>query len=163
MKEFKSAVEDIVAEDEREAAIEKYIDEHSDRLASLLAEGKTQTEAEKIVRSEAETEVDGEEYVEFTLDGRVMKAFKPDDTQLAFMLASLGRGQTKEGRFAAILNIMFESLEDDDKDYLESRMITGSRSRRVPMKVIEGIFEYLMEEWFRETVPGRRKAVRASV
>lgn len=162
MKEFKSAIEDVLAEDARDEAIEKYINDHNDRLASLLAEGKSQSEAEAIVRKEAENEIDGQEYVEFSLDGRIIKAFKPNESQLAFMLASLGRGQTKEGRFAAILNIMFESLEEDDKDYLEGRMLSGHPSRRVPMKTVEGIFEYLMEEWFRTTVSGHSKAVRSA-
>lgn len=141
MKEFKSAVEDVLAEDEREA-----------KIAALIEGGKT--------REEAEAEVDEESYVEFDLDGRMMKAYRPNETQLAFMLASLGRGQSKQQRFGAILNIMFESLDEDDKDYLEGRMLTRDPRQRVPMKTIEGIFEFLMEEWFRVGVSGDGAPVR---
>lgn len=141
MKEFKSAVEDVLAEDEREA-----------KIAALIEGGKT--------REEAEAEVDEESYVEFDLDGRKMKAYRPNETQLAFMLASLGRGQSKQQRFGAILNIMFESLDEDDKDYLEGRMLTRDPRQRVPMKTIEGIFEFLMEEWFRVGVSGDGAPVR---
>lgn len=129
VKEFKTAVEDVLAEDEREA-----------KIAALVEQGKT--------RAEAEDEVESEDYVEFDLDGRIMRAYHPNEGQLAFMLAALGRGQTKEGRFSSILNIMFESLRDDDKDHLESRMLSRDPKHRLPMKQIEGIFEFLTEEWF---------------
>lgn len=135
MKEFTTAFEDVVQEDEREQAIK-----------ALMDAGKT--------REEAEAEVEPTNYTEFSLDGRVMKAYPPNEGQLAFLLAALGRGQTKEGRFSAILNIMFESLDEDDKDYLEGRMLSRDPKKRLPMKQIEGIFEYLTSEWFaRPTQP----------
>lgn len=138
MKEFTSAVEDIAEEDERAEKI-------AARVEALVAEGKTRAEAEK----QAEDEVEAEEgVVQFKLDDREMKAYPPHDGQLAFMLASLGRGQTKEQRFAAIINIMMESLREDDKDYLESRLLTGDKKNRLGIKTIEGIFEYLVEQWF---------------
>jgi ribosome-associated toxin RatA of RatAB toxin-antitoxin module len=58
---------------------------------------------------------------------------------------------------------MFESLREEDKDYLESRLLTRDRAKRLSMKKVEGIFEYLMEEWFRTDVPGGGEAVRDSV
>lgn len=129
MKEFKTAVEDVVREDEREA-----------KIAALIEQGKSREEAE------AATAEDGESFVEFMLDGRVMRAYQPTDGQLAFMLAALGRGQTNDGRFAAIINIMLECLRDEDKDYLEQRLL--SRKNRLPIKQVEAIFEHLTEEWF---------------
>lgn len=129
MKEFITAVEDIVSEDERES-----------KIAALIEQGKT--------REEAEAEVDDENFVEFKIDGRVLRAYQPTDGQLAFMLAALGRGQTQDSRFAAILNIMFESLREEDKDYLESRLLSRDPKKRLPMKQIEEIFEYITSEWF---------------
>jgi hypothetical protein len=129
VKEFVTAVEDVIAEDEREA-----------KIADLVAQGKS--------REEAEAEVDGESFVEFTLDGRTLKAYQPTDGQMTFMLAALGRGQSQEQRFAAIINIMMESLRDEDQDYLEGRLLTRDPKQRLPIKKIEEIFEYLTEEWF---------------
>lgn len=135
MKEFVTAYEDVVAEDEREA-----------KIKALIEAGKT--------RDEAEAEVDEGKFVAFMLDGREMRAYPPTEGQLAFLLAALGRGQTQNSRFAAILNIMFEALRDDDKDYLESRMLTGDPKKRLPMKQIEAIFEHITSEWFaRPTQP----------
>jgi len=143
MKEFVSAVEDIAAEDEREA-----------KIAALIEQGKT--------REEAEAEVPNEDYVEFSIDGRAMKAYRPEPAQLAFLLAALGRGQTKTSRFAAIMNIMFESLDEDDKDYLEGRMLTRDPQKRLSMKTIEEVFEYITSEWFRSPLPDGGEAVLAS-
>ncbi len=129
MKEFVTAVDEVEFEDER-----------ASQIAVLVAAGKTQ--------AEAEAEVDDEPYVEFRIDGRVMRAYRPIEGQLIFMMAALGRGQTKEGRFSSILNIMFEAMREDDKDYLESRLLSRDPAKRIPMKQIEAIFEYLVEEWF---------------
>lgn len=92
--------------------------------------------------------VETEKFTEFSIDGRVLRAYPPTEGQLTFMLASMGRGQTTDQRFAAIINIMMESLRDEDKDYLESRLLTRDPKRRLHVKTIENIFEYLMEEWF---------------
>jgi hypothetical protein len=88
------------------------------------------------------------------LDGRTMRAYMPHEGQLVFLLTSMGRGQSKEQRLAGILNIMFESLREDDKDYLEGRLLVRDPKKRVPMKQIEAIFEHLVEEWFRPDVSG---------
>lgn len=143
MKEFISAVEDIEAEDEREQKITALMERAENPLS----------------REDAEAEVDRGKPVVFSIDGREMHAFPPHEGQLAFMMASLGRGQTKDQRFAAILNILFESLREEDKDYLESRLLTGDAKKRLSMKTLEGVFEHLTEQWFRPSVPSSGEAV----
>lgn len=99
---------------------------------------------------EVEAEDNGtteEQYVEFKVDGRVLHAYQPNDGQLAFMLAALGRGQSQDQRFAAIINIMLACLRDEDRDYLESRLLTRGKDR-LPIRQVEEIFEFLTEEWF---------------
>lgn len=94
-------------------------------------------------------EQDAEErYVEFSVDGRVLRAYQPNEGQLAFMLASLGRGQNTQSRFASIVNIMMESLRGDDKDYLEGRLLSGDPKDRMKIETIEQIFGFLVEEWY---------------
>lgn len=140
MKEFALAVTDELDEQEREAKID-----------ALVASGKT--------RGEAEVEVDRGEPIEFKIGERVLKAYKPDETQLIFLLASLGRGQSKESRMASIVNVMLESLAGDDKDWFEERLLTSDRSKKVPPALLEQVFEYLTSEWFRPAVPGDGTAV----
>lgn len=140
MKEFTSAVEDVIAEAEREA-----------KIKALMEEGKT--------REEAEYEVADEKYTEFKVDGRVLRAYQPTDGQLAFMLAALGRGQSADQRFAAIINIMLASLRGEDQDYLEGRLLSRDRKHMLPIKQVESIFEFLTEEWFaRPTQPSSGSA-----
>lgn len=79
---------------------------------------------------------------------RVLKAHPPTTGQMAFLLAATGRGQTNEMRFAGIINIMLSSLDEGDADYLEGRLLTRDPKRKLGMKQIESIFEYLTEEWF---------------
>lgn len=89
-----------------------------------------------------------EQFIEFKVDGRVLRAFQPTDGQLSFMLAALGRGQTQDQRFAGIINLMLSSLRDDDKDYLESRLLSRNPKEILPVEKLEEIFEYLVSEWF---------------
>lgn len=136
MKEFVTAFEDVVAEDEYEAKVKE-----------LVEQGKTREEAEEAVDST-------EGIVTFKIDDHVLKAYPPHEGQLTFMLAALGRGQSQDQRFAAIINIMMESLRAEDQDYFERRLLTRDRKDRLPMKQVEAIFEYLMEQWFaRPTQP----------
>jgi len=89
-----------------------------------------------------------EPYISFKIDGREIRAYEPTDGQLAFMLASLGRGQTDDQRFASMLNIVLSTLREDDADYFESRLLTRVQSRRIPAEKLEEIFEFLIGEWF---------------
>lgn len=138
MLEFTSAVQTTEAEDEREAKI----------LALIKGEEIDGITRAAMTREDAEAEVDADPYTDFMLDGRKMRAYQPTSGQLAFMLASLGRGQTSDQRFAAILNIMFECLREEDKDHLESRMLTRDKKKRLDLPVLENIFESLTKEWF---------------
>ena len=86
--------------------------------------------------------------IPYDLDGRKMTAYRPHEGQLTFMLAALGRGQTNDQRYAAIVNIMMASHEGDDQDHLESRLLSNRRSERLRLKQLEEIFEFLIAEWF---------------
>jgi len=113
--------------------------------------------------AEVEQETDGtpveEQFVAFKVDGHELHAYPPTDGQLAFMLAALGRGQTQDQRFAAIINIMLSSLRNEDADYLESRLLSRDPKVRLPIKQVEAIFEHLTEEWFaRPTQPASDSA-----
>lgn len=139
MKQFTTAIEESISEDEAKVKAE----EREAAIVALMAKDKT------LKREYAEAEVDGESYVEFEIDGRVLRSYKPHDGQMIFMLASMGKGQQAAGRFAAIVNVMLESLRGDDNDYLTGRLLTSRREDRLPPKKIEEIFAFLVEEWFR--------------
>lgn len=109
--------------------------------------------------AEDEKNLEEDDFVEFKLDGRLMKAYTPTSGQLVMLNAGLGRGQTNDQRFATILNFMFGCLDDDDKDHLEARLLDRARSKRMQLDQLQEIFEYLMEEWFgRPTNPSTDSA-----
>lgn len=140
MKEFALAVIDEVEDSTRE-----------ERIAALVAEGKTQREAE--------IEVDRGRAVEFKIGDRVLKAYKPDEAQLIFLMATMARGQSKTNRMAGVINVMMESLDEDDKDWFEERLLTSDRKRKIAPQTIEAVFEYLTEQWFREESASDGEAV----
>lgn len=151
IRAFESAAEEVEHEDHIAARI-------AELLKTINEDGSpafTPEEAE----DKAYEEEDEKKAVHFTLREREMTAYQPHDGQMAFLLANLGRGQTSDGRFAAIVNIMTECLRGGDKDYFESLLLTGDRKKRLKLKTLEGIFEYLTEQWFRDDVPEGRKAV----
>lgn len=140
MKEFALAVSDEIEEQERE-----------DKIAALVEQGKT--------REEAETEVDRGRPVEFKIGERTLKAYKPNETQLIFLLATMSRGQSKTTRMAGVVNVMLESLDGDDKDWFEERLLSSDPKMRIHPKTIEGVFEYLTTAWFREDASSDSEAV----
>lgn len=149
MKEFISAVEQVEVEDERE-----------DKILALM---KPVEEGGKgLTREKAEAEIDRGVPVEFSLDGRMMLAYPPSSGQLIFLMASMGRGQTNEGRLASIVNVMLESLDGSDKDYFESRLLSSKKKDQIDPSIIEGIFEYLTEGWFGNARPTQPASISAS-
>jgi hypothetical protein len=98
--------------------------------------------------TEPGAEEDRGKVIRYELDDRVMTAYKPHEGQLTFMLAALGRGQTDDQRYAAIVNIMLAAHFSGDKDYLESRLLENDPKKRLRLKQLEEIFEHLIEEWF---------------
>lgn len=106
----------------------------------------------KTAFAEAAEEADGtaveEQFTEFKLDDRVLRAYKPNPTQLVFLLGAMGRGQSEDQRFGSIMNIIMSALRAEDQDYLESRMLERDPRKRLSLDVLESIFEHLAEEWF---------------
>lgn len=132
MKEFTAAVEEVQFDDEREQ-----------KILGLMTEVDGQP---AMTREEAEEAT--EPFIEFKMDdGRVMHAYHPEDGQLAFLMASMGRGQSNDQRFAAIINLMLACLRDDDRDYLENRLLQRGKGR-LRVKQVEEVFAFLSEEWF---------------
>lgn len=111
--------------------------------------------------TEAEAEEDRGPAIEYELDGREMKAYRPHEGQLTFMLAALGRGQTDDQRYAAIVNIMMAAHAGQDKDHLEERLIENNPRKRLRLKQLEQIFEFLIEEWFADPTRSQSDSVES--
>lgn len=145
MKSFTTAVEEIVN------------DENEGKVQVLDRDGNPQ------FNEDGTPEMD-DPHVLFEVDDRIMRGYNPTEGQLALMVASLGRGQSQDSRLAIIINIMMECLRDQDRDYMEGRLLTRDKKRLMPMKQITEIFEYLVSEWFaRPTQRSSGSATSSSV
>jgi hypothetical protein len=142
MKQFKRAVESVEESEQYEA-----------KVTALLEKDPS------LSRKDAENQITFGAPTVFEFYERVIKSYQPLPAQLAFLMASMGRGQTNDARFAAIVNIMLESLKGDDKDWFESLLITGDPKKSVDLPVLEEVFAYLTEEWFRDDAPEGDAAV----
>lgn len=99
--------------------------------------------------------------IKFKIDGKEVHAKRPHSGQLTFMLAALGRGQDDSQRYASLINLLCATLRPEDSDYLQGRLIEPDPKKRLPLQVVEEVFEFLVEEWFREgeDVPSDEAAV----
>lgn len=93
------------------------------------------------------TEEDGVT-VKYKKVDRVLTAYPPNDGQMAFLLATTGRGQSNEQRFAGIINIMLSCLDENDADYFEGRLLSRDPRKKLGIQIVESIFAHLTEEWF---------------
>ena len=93
-------------------------------------------------------DVSDEDFVEFKVDDRVLRSYTPHAGQLTFMLAALGRGQSNDAKFASIINLVMSTLQEEDADYLEGRLLERNPRNRLSVETVEQVVEYLVEEWF---------------
>lgn len=158
MKSFKTASIEVVDQATYDSRVKAKATELLAVLSMAVDEPPTTDEGREAYTNawkEAEKFVDDEDgVIPFELDDRVLKAYPPTPGQLTFMLAAMGRGQTQDGRFSAIMNIMMESMRESDQEYLESRLLTRDRTKQIDLKQIEEIFSYLVEEWFANPTQG---------
>lgn len=116
--------------------------------AAIAAARKAAEDAGIEYVEEPEEADESQPFIEFLHDGRRMKAYQPHSGQLTFMMATLSRGQTDNERFSSILTLMFQTFAREDRDYLESRIVSNDPAKKMEVAEIEEIFEMLMEEWF---------------
>jgi hypothetical protein len=100
---------------------------------------------------------DENEYLEFTLrketkegedpdPGRLCKAYRPGDGQIAVLMATTQARHLSEGEMiAGIINFFVEILDEETHQYIVSRLL----DRRDPFGIdqVQGIIRWLMEEW----------------
>lgn len=102
-------------------------------------------EFETAIKAVTEAKEDERPFTEFKLDGRVMKAYNPDDGQLAMFLASIGRGQAASDKVAGAINFFCSVLDEDDATHIEVRLL--DRHDPFGLEQVEEIMQGIIEEW----------------
>lgn len=100
----------------------------------------------------AETDED-EVAFEFTIDGQLCRAFRPNDGQLAVLVATTGRHSSGAEQVAGVVNFFVSVLDEASHSYVVSRLL----DRRHPLPVqgdpdegtvgLQDIMEWLIEQW----------------
>jgi len=95
--------------------------------------------------NEAEKKDDDEADLEFKVDGELVRAYKPSDGQLAFLMASTGRHSSPEEQIAGIINFFVATLDDESHTFIVNKLL----NRRDPFGIeqVQNIMEWMIEEW----------------
>lgn len=83
--------------------------------------------------------------ITFKIDDREMVAYRPQDGQVAFLMARIGRHSNSQEKLAGIIDFFVEVLGKSDKDYIVNRLL--SRDDPFGFTQVTEIMEFLMEEW----------------
>jgi len=86
-----------------------------------------------------------DDYVEFAVDGFEVKAYRPDDGQLAVLYAMTGRHTTTPEKIAGTVNFFFGLLDEDSHTHLAQRLM--DRNDDFGIAKVNEILTYLVEQW----------------
>lgn len=82
---------------------------------------------------------------EFNLDGVLCRFFKPQDGQVAVLIASTGRHSSEHEKIAAYINFFVGVLDDDTHQYIVGRLL--DRKDKFGLEQVQEINEHMMEVW----------------
>jgi hypothetical protein len=93
----------------------------------------------------AAEESEEESTLEFAVDGVMCKAYRPNDGQLAYLMASTGRHQSDQEQVAGIINFFVAVLDDDSHTYLVNRLL--DRKDQFGLEQVQKVMEWMVSEW----------------
>lgn len=81
----------------------------------------------------------------FTVDGRELTCYPPNDGQLAMLMATTGRHTTMQRKIAGVIDFFVEVMDDDSAAYLTQRLL--DRQDVFGVEEVEEIMAWMVEEW----------------
>lgn len=90
-------------------------------------------------------EGDEERPVEFALDGRELRAYKPTESQFALLMVAMSRYASDREQAAGVIEFFLNLLDDSSREYIVNRMF--SREDPLPIETMIDMTEFLVEEW----------------
>ncbi len=96
----------------------------------------------------AESQTDG---IPFLFDGRKFLCYKPDEAQLAMLMASTGRGASDTDRIAGVINFFVKVMSDESASYFERRLL----DRKDPFGIedVDHVMRWMIEAWTGNPTP----------
>lgn len=93
----------------------------------------------------AETPEDKAAGTPFTVDGREYRAFKPQDGQLAVLMATTGRHSSQAEMVSGLINFFVNVLDEESHHHIIDRLL--DRNDKFGIEQVQEIMEWMVEEW----------------
>lgn len=108
--------------------------------------------AEKVEKEE------GAEPLDFKLDGKEYKVWKPLPSQVAMLVTSMGKRKHDTDKVAGIVDFLMAVLDEEGAANISERLL--DRNDPFGLDQVQDIIEWLIEEWTGR--PTQRPAVSTS-
>jgi hypothetical protein len=93
----------------------------------------------------------GEAPIDFSVDGTVLKAYRPSEGQMAVFMASIGKGSNDIDMVAGPLNFFDSLLDGEGRAYFTERLLDRDDPMDIP--TIVEIMESIIEDWAGRPTP----------
>lgn len=91
------------------------------------------------------TETEDDKALHFAVDGKELKCYRPNDGQLAMLMASVGRHASQTQQVAGIIDFFVAVMDDESHSYLVDRLL--DREDTFGLQEVESIMMWMVEEW----------------
>lgn len=88
---------------------------------------------------------DKEGGIPFKFDQRMFKCYKPDETQMAFLMASVGRGASDTDRIAGVINFFCKVMDEESASYFEQRLLDSEDGFGIAD--VDAIMRWMVKAW----------------
>ena len=102
-----------------------------------------------VKEADAEGGSEGDKTLPLKMDGRVLKFNPPTPGQLVLLTSSMGAGNTGARKMGTMLSIIVNALDEDDRDYIEGRLLAGGKDGLQP-DAVKWMVEKVTAHWFRD-------------
>lgn len=92
-----------------------------------------------------QTDVDADKGMEFAVDGFECVAYRPQEGQLAVLMAATAKHTTIQEQIAGVINFFVNVLDEESHQYLVSRLL--DRTDSFGLEEVQDIMEWMIEEW----------------
>lgn len=99
----------------------------------------------EFITAAEQSDADEEQPLEFSIDGQVLRAFRPTEGQIAMTMVTLGRHTSEQKKIAGIIDFFVEILDEDSYQYVVDRLL--SRTDPIGLTQVSEILSWMVEEW----------------
>lgn len=92
-----------------------------------------------------------EDPLEFAIDGKTLRAYRPTEGQMAMLMMSLGRHTTESTKIAGAIDFFVSIMDQESYNYLADRLL--SRDDPIDLEEVTEVVQWIIEEWAGRPTP----------